>query len=99
MITFKNLKSDIIMSKILREQFKRHIDLTDQEFDYILSHFSHKKFKKHQFLLQEDQFVMDDYFLLKGCVKSYYTDAAGKVHLLLFVVQDWWITDYEAYYY
>lgn len=99
MITFKNLKSDIIMSKILREQFKRHIDLTDQEFDYILSHFSHKKFKKHQFLLQEDQFVMDDYFLLKGCVKSYYTDAAGKVHLLLFAVQDWWITDYEAYYY
>jgi CRP-like cAMP-binding protein len=95
----KDLKSDIAMSKILKEQFEKYIALTDQEFDYILNHFTHKKFKKHQFLLQEDQLVTDDYFLLSGCVKSYYNDSLGKTHILLFAVQDWWITDYEAYYY
>ena len=87
------------MSEILKNQFKRIVDITDEEFDYILSHFSTKKFRKHQFLVQEDQDVIFDYFVLSGCVKSYYTDENGKTHLLLFGVQDWWITDYEAYYY
>ncbi|MDA3615084.1 Crp/Fnr family transcriptional regulator [Polluticaenibacter yanchengensis] len=87
------------MSKTLREQFEKLIDVTDDEFDYILSHFTYRKFKKHQFILQEDQLVLYDYFLLSGCVKSYYTDKAGKMHILLFAIRDWWITDYEAYYY
>ncbi|MDQ1150792.1 Crp/Fnr family transcriptional regulator [Sphingobacterium zeae] len=95
----KDLNVNLDMSKILREQLRNYIDITDVEFDYILSHFSFKKFKKHQFLIQEGQFVLNDYFLLSGCVKSYYTDEIGKIHILLFAIQDWWITDYEAYYY
>ncbi len=87
------------MSKILRAHLSKYIEITDHQFEYILSHFTYKKLKKHQFLLQEDQWATDDYFLLSGCVKSYYTDTSGKMHILLFAVQDWWITDYEAYYY
>lgn len=86
------------MSAILREQFSKYTDLTDREFEYVLSHFTYRKLKKHQFLLQEDEWALNDYFLLSGCVKSYYTDASGKMHILLFAVRDWWITDYEAYY-
>ncbi|WP_100077492.1 Crp/Fnr family transcriptional regulator [Chryseobacterium camelliae] len=86
------------MSAILREQFSKYTDLTDGEFEYVLSHFTYRKLKKHQFLLQEDEWALNDYFLLSGCVKSYYTDVSGKMHILLFAVQDWWITDYEAYY-
>ncbi|WEK70411.1 MAG: Crp/Fnr family transcriptional regulator [Candidatus Chryseobacterium colombiense] len=87
------------MSEILKNQFKEIIEVSDDEFDYILSHFISKKFKKHQFLVQEEQEVIFDYFVLSGCVKSYYDDENGKTHILLFGTQDWWITDYEAYYY
>lgn len=87
------------MSEILKQQLLKIIEISDQEFDYILSHFTYKKLKKHQFLVQEGQQVTDDYFILSGCVKSYYTDVAGKVHIILFGAKDWWITDYEAYYY
>ncbi|MGC5745258.1 Crp/Fnr family transcriptional regulator [Chryseobacterium sp. NFX27] len=86
------------MSEILKQQLLKMIEVSDQEFDYILSHFNYKKLKKHQFLVQEGQQVTDDYFILSGCVKSYYTDATGKVHIILFGARDWWITDYEAYY-
>ncbi|PIF45862.1 CRP-like cAMP-binding protein [Chryseobacterium sp. 52] len=87
------------MSEILKQQLLKIIDISDQEFDYILSHFTYQKFKKHQFLVQEGHQVIYDYFILSGCVKSYYTDTNGKVHIILFGAKDWWITDYEAYYY
>ena len=86
------------MSQILRQQIERIIQISDIEFDYILSHFVYKKFKKHQFVIQEGQKVEDDFFILNGCLKSYSTDVNGKEHIIQFGMQDWWITDYEAYY-
>jgi CRP-like cAMP-binding protein len=86
------------MSQILRQQLEKIVSLTDSEFDYILSHFVSKKYKKHQFLLQEGEQARDDFFVLSGCVKSYFTDENGKDHILQFGMQDWWITDYQAYY-
>jgi CRP-like cAMP-binding protein len=87
------------MSEILRQHIESIVKLSDQEFDYVLSHFVPKKFKKHQFVIQEGQLVEYDYFILNGCLKSYLTDANGKEHIIQFGLQDWWITDYEAYYF
>lgn len=86
------------MSEILRHQIDKISPLTDTEFDYVLSHFTKRKFKKHQFVVQEGQLVDNDFFILEGCLKSYSTDASGKEHIIQFGLQDWWITDYEAYY-
>jgi CRP-like cAMP-binding protein len=86
------------MSQILRQQIEKITLLTDTEFDYIFSHFTAKKFKKHQFVIQEGENVSNDFFILDGCLKSYFTDKNGKEHILAFGMQDWWITDYEAYY-
>lgn len=86
------------MSQILRAQLEKLIQITDPEFEYVLSHFVYKTFKKHQFVVQEGQLVENDYFILNGFLKSYSTDANVKVHIIQFGLQDWWITDYEAYY-
>lgn len=87
------------MSVLLRQQIEKIVSLTDSEFAYILSHFETKKIKKHQFIVQEGQLVEYDFFVLQGCLKSYLTDATGKEHIIQFGLPDWWITDYEAYYY
>ena len=84
---------------LLRQQMEKIIALTDEEFEYINSHLVYKKLKKHQFALQEGQPVHDDFFVLKGCLKSYHTDENGKEHIIQFGLPDWWITDYEAYYF
>ncbi len=34
------------MSNILRQQIERFVQLTDDEYEFVLSHFSAKKFKK-----------------------------------------------------
>ena len=54
------------MSEILRRQIEKITPLTDQEFEYILSHFTLKKFKKHQILIQEGDTVQNDYFVMNG---------------------------------
>ncbi|MEO8771087.1 MAG: Crp/Fnr family transcriptional regulator [Ferruginibacter sp.] len=86
------------MSEFLKQHIKKIAPISDAEFDYIFSHFTTKKFKKHQFVIQEGESVPNDYFILNGCLKSYFTDNNSKEHILQFGMQDWWITDYQAYY-
>jgi CRP-like cAMP-binding protein len=87
------------MSHLLRQQIEKITPLSDAEFDHVLSHFKPRNFKKHQFVIQEGQMVENDFFVLSGCLKSYSTDANGKEHIIQFALKDWWITDYQAYYY
>jgi CRP-like cAMP-binding protein len=87
------------MSLALRNQFEQLISLSDDEFDFILSHFTQKKYKKHQFLVQEGNSVAFDYFVLKGLVKAYYINAVdGKEHIMQFASEGWWVSDYNAYF-
>ena len=84
------------------KEFRNHIEkitiLTDEEFDFVYSHFTTKKLKKHQFLVQEGEYVLNDFWVVKGLVKAYHNDANGKQHIIQFALEDWWITDYQAYF-
>jgi CRP-like cAMP-binding protein len=82
---------------LLRRHIERITPLTDTEFEYVLSHFTSKKTRKHQFLIQEGDLVHQEFFVLKGCLKAYSVDEEGKEHILQFAIEDWWISDFEAY--
>jgi CRP-like cAMP-binding protein len=86
------------MSIELRRHFEKITPLTDEEFDYIYSHFAIKKCKKHQFVIQEGDTVTNDYFVVKGLLKAYHVDKEGKEYIMQFAMEDWWITDYQAYF-
>lgn len=82
----------------LRRHIEAIIDLTDEEFEYIASHFHTKKLRKHAFLVQEGDLVENEYFVVKGALKAYFYDAEkAKEHIFQFAVEDWWITDREAF--
>ena len=68
------------MDSYLRQHIEKIIPLTDEEFDYIFTHFTTKKYKRHQFIIQEDEDATHDYFILSGCLKSYFTNNNGKEH-------------------
>ncbi|ROI06716.1 Crp/Fnr family transcriptional regulator [Chryseobacterium sp. G0240] len=86
------------MSKELRNHIEKIVSLTDSEFDFVLSHFTTRKFKKHQFLIQEGNYVISDFWVVKGLVKAYHSDMDGKEHIMQFAMEDWWVTDYQAYF-
>ncbi len=87
------------MKDFLRTHLEKVVPLTNDEFHYINSHFTPRKFKKHQFVLQEANLASHDFFVLKGLLKATYTNAAGqREHIIQFAWEDWWITDYQAYF-
>lgn len=86
------------MADQLRDHIEKILPLSDEEFEYISSCFTCKKYKKHQFLIQEGESVPYNYFVLKGLLKLVYTDEAGKEHIVGFAMEDWWETDFPAYY-
>jgi len=83
----------------LRIQIEAISPLSDEEFDFIFSHFVTKKIKKHAFLIQEGDPVKYEYFVVKGCLKAYRADPkTEKEFVFQFAVEDWWITDREAFF-
>jgi CRP-like cAMP-binding protein len=85
------------MDSILREHIEKIVPLTDDEFAFVRSHFTQKKYKKHQFLIQEGEPVPYSYFVISGLLKLVHTDDSGKEHIVSFAMEDWWESDFQAF--
>ncbi|MFL5743458.1 MAG: Crp/Fnr family transcriptional regulator [Niastella sp.] len=82
----------------LRVHIESVCKLTDEEFDYIITHFTIVKYKKHHQLIREGDLVKHEYFVLKGCLRSYITDAGtGKEFTYSFAAENWWVSEREAF--
>lgn len=82
---------------LLRTHIEKISKLTDEEWRYISSHFKYRIFKKHQYLVQIGQPVPSEFWIIKGLVKSFTVDSEGKEHILQFGMEDYWVSDYNAY--
>lgn len=85
------------MEEILRRQIEKIVTLTDEEFRFVMTHFTARTFRKHQYVVQAGDPAPNDHFVVKGLLKSFYTDDDGKTHILQFAMEDWWISDPQAY--
>lgn len=85
----------------MKEKFRKHIEktieLSDKEFEYIYSLFENKKIEKKDFLVTKGQKVENVFWVINGILKASYLDKNGKNHILQFAMEDWWITDYQAF--
>jgi len=86
------------MQEKLRQHIEKSIPLTDDEFAFVIGHFSTKKFKKHQFLIKEGDAELYSYFIISGLLKLVHTDQNGKEHVVSFAMEDWWESDYYAFF-
>jgi CRP-like cAMP-binding protein len=86
------------MHNILREHIQKIVTLSDDEFAFVLTQFTTKKFRKHQFLIQEGETVKFHYFVVSGLLKLVYTEDTGKQHIVSFAMEDWWESDFYAFY-
>ena len=85
------------MKELLRSQIEKIVSLTDEEFAFVFSHFQPRKFKKRQIVIHEGDYVSFDLFVAKGLMKVSRVDLDGKEHIVQFAMEDWWITDAQAY--
>jgi CRP/FNR family transcriptional regulator, cyclic AMP receptor protein len=85
------------MEHVFRAQIEKIVSLTDDEFEYVLSFFIRRKYKRHQFVIQQGDLVNYEYFVMSGLLKCYIIDDEGKTHILQFAMEDWWLSDYTAF--
>ncbi|KQC31837.1 Crp/Fnr family transcriptional regulator [Flagellimonas eckloniae] len=86
------------MQEKLRSHIEEIVPLTDDEFLFILSHFSEEDYKKNDFLIQQGESVTHCYFVNSGLLKLVYDDDDGKQHIVSFAMENWWESDFAAYF-
>ncbi|RAV97900.1 Crp/Fnr family transcriptional regulator [Pseudochryseolinea flava] len=86
------------MYPILRTHIENVLPLTDAEFEFIASKFRPKKFSKKQFLFRQGDDVPYVYFVASGLIMLTFDDEQGKQHVVSFAMEDWWESDYFAFF-
>ena len=74
------------------------ITLTESEQQEFTSILEEKKVSKKNFLIEPGDLVNSEYYVVSGCLEAYYLDESGDKHIIQFAVEDWWISDFEAFF-
>ncbi|HTF17881.1 MAG TPA: Crp/Fnr family transcriptional regulator [Chryseolinea sp.] len=83
---------------ILKAHVSQLANLTEAQFDYCFSHFTLMSFRKGQALITTGDRVDCEYFVMSGCLKSFYINEDNKMFVLQFAMKNWWTSDYGALY-
>ncbi|MFZ4057780.1 MAG: Crp/Fnr family transcriptional regulator [Ferruginibacter sp.] len=78
---------------LILENFERHIQLTTEEQQHVLSLLTPRKLKKRSFLIQEGEVSKHTAFVTSGVLRGYTIDENGFEHILQFAPPGWWIAD------
>jgi len=65
--------------------------------EHILSFFETKAFKKKAILQEEDKRCLSYFFVVKGCLRLFFTDHNGVEQTLQLALENWWMTDLNAF--
>jgi CRP-like cAMP-binding protein len=84
------------MKEQLLNYVKRFIQPTPEEAEYFLSLFKSRKYLKKQFVVQAGDICLVESFVVSGCLRSYFVDVNGEIHIVQFAVENWWISDMES---
>lgn len=71
--------------------------LSEEDSNLLASVFKPKKFRKHQYLLQEGEVCKFAGFIVKGAFKQYTVDKTGKENILGLYIENYWVGDRESF--
>ncbi|GAA3980707.1 hypothetical protein GCM10022210_34990 [Mucilaginibacter dorajii] len=80
----------------LTDHIKKYISLTDVEEQQIRDAITAKTIKKKSFLLEPEHVCKELYFVSKGCLRLYFINKKLNEQIILFAIENWWMTDYES---
>lgn len=86
------------MQKCTVKDIFKGIDFSSSEMDSTEKKFEEIIVKKGDVLMTPGHLVSHQYFVLSGCLRTYYITETGKEYTLQFAVSDWWISDYTAFF-
>ena len=82
----------------LYRHIEKRISLGEEDFYNLLKIFKEVNYSRKQLLIKPGQEINYQYFVIEGCLRTFMIDQGGKEHTVQFAVEDWWTSDYIAYY-
>ncbi|MHA4844090.1 Crp/Fnr family transcriptional regulator [Flavitalea antarctica] len=86
------------MEEMLRRHIDKVVNLTDEEYSFVRGHFSTKFIKKGGSLFENGKPVRHVYLVISGLLKLVYHDQANREHIISFAMEEWWESDYPAWF-
>jgi CRP-like cAMP-binding protein len=86
------------MEEMLRRHIEQVVRLSDEEYEFVRSHFTTKQFKKGEFLIERNKPVRHVYLVISGLLKLVFHDDTDREHIVSFAMEDWWESDYPAWF-
>lgn len=81
----------------LLSALREYIQLTPEEENLLVSKLEVRRVKKRQWLVTPGEYCKNDYFINKGCFRSYCIDEDGHEHITKLAMEGWWITDLKSF--
>ncbi len=78
--------------------FRKWADISEEAETIILSAFEPSSVKKKKDLLEPGEVCQYLYFIVKGCLRSYYVDEKGLEHIYQIRLDNSWISDLESFF-
>jgi CRP-like cAMP-binding protein len=76
---------------------QKSVRLTEDEVTFITAAFTLKKIKKKQIIIQPGFPAPHRNYVVKGAFRAYVIGENGDEHTIQLAIEDWWISDYNAY--
>lgn len=78
---------------LILKNVSRFIQLDSAEEEYFLSLLKSLQVRKKEYLIREGSRTRHQYFVNKGCLRTYLRGRDGMEHNVQFSIEDWWIGD------
>jgi CRP-like cAMP-binding protein len=74
----------------------RYVTLSPEEEALLVSYLHTQSIARKGFLLTERQVCSASYFVLRGCLRTYFVSEKGTEHIIQFSIENWWVADYTS---
>lgn len=83
----------------LQNQLIEKHSFTEKEADFFVSHFTERKVKKRQFIIQPDFIAKYRVYVVQGTFKAYVIGNDGQENTISLAMDGWWISDPNSFIY
>ena len=76
---------------------QKYVALSELDIELIEEAIITRKYLKGQYIVQQGDICRYESFIISGCTKTFFMDADGNEHVVMFATENWWTADLGSF--
>lgn len=85
------------MYQAINQNVSKSVRFSSDELAIFNDILKFKTVPRKTFLLQQGEICNFEYYIVKGCIRSYCIDEKGNEVIMTFALEDWWVSDMASF--